>query len=126
MFIYFLLIDGIDIKYLPLEYIRNSITYVSQNEMLYNDSIINNMKLITSDKKKINKANKTCLINEILEKKKIDEDYFIEENCNNFSGGERKKMIIARALLKVKDILIFDESFIVIPLSLSKSILSRI
>ena len=121
-----ILIDGIDIKYLPLEYIRNSITYVSQNEMLYNDSIINNMKLITSDKKKINKAFKTCLINEILEKKKIDEDYFIEENCNNFSGGERKKMIIARALLKIKDILIFDESFNEIDVKEEKIILNNI
>ena len=66
------------------------------------------------------------MINEILEKKKIDEDYFIEENCNNFSGGERKKMIIARALLKVKDILIFDESFNEIDVKEEKIILNNI
>ena len=51
---------------------------------------------------------------------------FLEENGNNISTGQRKKIIIARALLKAKDILILDESFNEISVDEERQILKNI
>ena len=121
-----ILIDNIDIKYLDLEFIRNNITYVSQQEVLFNDTIKNNFKVVTESSRLINKAIKTCLVDKIFKNKKINSNYIIEENGNNLSGGERKKLIIARALLKAKSVIVFDESFNEIDVQEERIILKNI
>ena len=114
-----ILLDNIDLKYYDLSIIKDNITYVSQHETLFNDTVLNNFKMIKDSNKKINKALKTCLFN-------YNYDYLLLENGTNLSGGERKKLIIARALLKAKDFLILDESFNEIDIKSERIIIKNI
>jgi len=102
-----ILIDNLKIEDINLEFIRNNITYVSQNESLFIDTIENNLNIIDNGEENIKKALKTVLFNESIDVK----TFVLEENGLNISGGERKKLILARALLKAKNILILDETF---------------
>ena len=106
-----ILFDNININYLDLSYIRRNITYLSQNDTLFTDTIYNNLALVNSNKGKITKAMKTCLIEDMFKEKDITENFFLEENGINLSGGQRKKILIARSLLKAHSIIVFDESF---------------
>ena len=103
-------IANIDINHYHLENIRNNITYVSNNEYLFTDTIKNNICLYKeiSEKDFLNVA-AICLLNEIIDKD-IAYEKIVEENGFNFSGGERQRIILARSLLKQSDIYIFDEA----------------
>lgn len=118
-------IDNIDINDLSLSFIRGNITYVSQNETLFQTTIKENLNLInvSLDKQLL------CCKTTLLDKTFNTNDYlniFLEENGNNISTGQRKKIIIARALLKAKDILILDESFNEISVDEERQILKNI
>lgn len=118
-------IDNIDINDLSLSFIRGNITYVSQNETLFQTTIKENLNLInvSLDKQLL------CCKTTLLDKTFNTNDYlniFLEENGNNISTGQRKKIIIARALLKAKDILILDESFNEISVEEERQILKNI
>lgn len=115
-------IDNINIKDLSLEFLRSNITYISQNEYLYNDSIINNLKIVDCSEEDIEMVNKIVGLDKIVS----DLSFVIEENGKNLSGGERKKIIIARALLHFKEVIIFDEAFNEIDIEEERKILENI
>ena len=115
-------IDNINIKDLSLEFLRSNITYISQNEYLYNDSIINNLKIVDCSEDDIEMVNKIVGLDKIVS----DLSFVIEENGKNLSGGERKKIIIARALLHFKEVIIFDEAFNEIDIEEERKILENI
>lgn len=119
-------IDNIDIKDLDLTFLRNSITYIGQNENLFTGSIKDNMNIVSGDKEKIDKVSKITLLKEFLEKNMIDYNYFLEESGFNLSGGERKKIILTRGLLKMKNVLILDEVFNEISIEEERKILNNI
>ncbi len=96
--------DNLNQKYLESSRIRNSISYISQEETLFNDTIYNNLKIVNDNKKEIKKVMDLCMID-------INQKYVLEENGSNISGGERKKILIARGLLRNSNLIIFDESF---------------
>lgn len=77
-----------------------NVSYISQNETLFEDTLYNN--LICDDDNKIDEICNICLVNKNL-------NMYIEENGFNLSGGEKARIVIARALLKPFDILIIDE-----------------
>ena len=115
-----IVIDDINIKDLDLSFLRDNITYVGQNEYLYNDTIYNNLKIVDCSDEEIDKV---CSITGL---KNFDLSYFLEENGLNISGGERKRIILTRALLKLKDVLILDEVFNEIEINEEKKILNNI
>lgn len=120
-----IMIDNININDLSLSFIRGNITYVSQNETLFQTTIKENLDLISNSKDKQLLCCKTTL----LDKTFNTDNYlniFLEENGNNVSTGQRKKIIIARALLKAKDILVLDESFNEISIEEERMILKNI
>ena len=104
-------INDINLKDISRDTIRNSFSYVSQNEILLSDTIKNNiaLKRDISDKK-YNEIIKICKVNEIIDKKPLRGNFLIEEDGFNLSGGERQKIILARGLLKNFNILILDEA----------------
>lgn len=105
-------INNIDIRDYNINTIRNNICYVSQDDGLYNDTLINNITLgKEADLNTINNIIALCQINEILDKKSMRLNTFLLEDSSNLSGGERARIIIARALLKNSDIIVFDETF---------------
>ena len=113
-------INNIDINHYHLESIRANITYVNNNEYLFNDTLINNICMYKDyDLEEINKIKDLCLIN-------FDLDKMIEENGFNFSSGERQRIILARALFRNSNIYIFDEALNQIDIYREKKILTNI
>ena len=105
-------INDINIKDYNLFTIRSNIAYVSQDEGIFNDTLMNNITLGRDiDMQYLNKILYLCEINDILDKKTLRLDTYIREDASNLSGGERARIILARALIKNSNIIIFDETF---------------
>lgn len=121
-----ILIDNINIKDLNISFLRDNITYISQNETLFQGTIKDNLELITKDQEKIKEIAKITQLDEFLSQKNINLNYVIEESGSNISGGERKKIILTRGLLHFKDVLILDEVFNEISISEEGQILKNI
>ncbi len=109
-------INGIDIN----DYKLNNIVYVSQNEILFSDTIENN---IGND---IYKVSKICLIDEIVKKTQLGYKTLIEENGFNLSGGEKQRIILGRALVNPFDILIIDEGLNQVDTNMERIIIKNI
>lgn len=107
--------------------IRRKITYVSQDEILYTDTIYNNIvldnKISYSEYLDILKITGVDLI---LNRSLLKNDMLIENNGSNLSGGEKQRILLARALVKKSDIYIFDESLSAIDIKNERLILKNI
>ena len=120
-----ILIDGNDINDYTDEAIKNSISYVSQNEILYTDSVYNNLKINNYvNEQQIIETSKMCYIHEFLND--LGLNMLIEENGYSLSGGQRQRIILARALLKKFKILIIDEGLSQMDINLERKILKNI
>lgn len=105
------IIDNTNIKNLCLNDIRNNICFVSQNEIIFTDTILNNITLFKEvAKKELEKVIRITGIDKFLKEKNISLNFLLEENGHNISGGERQRILLARALLQNKKILILDET----------------
>ena len=113
-------INGYDINV-----IKQNFSYISQNEILYTDSIYNNLKIdknITEEQ--IIEISKKCFIDEFLND--LGLNMLIEENGYNLSGGQRQRIILARALLKNFEVLIIDEGLSQMDINLERKILKNL
>ena len=66
------------------------------------------------------------MIDKLLKKRNINLDYILEENGHNLSGGEREKIIIARALLRKTDYIVFDCSMEELDIKTERKIIENI
>lgn len=89
--------------------VSNLITYVSENEKLFNDTLNNNI-VLNNENSNLNRILEITKVKEILERKNISLNSIIEEDGTNLSKGEKQKIILSRSLLKSSKILILDES----------------
>jgi len=87
----------------------NFITYVSQDEKLFNDTIYNNIVLCNNSENLENVLDITG-VNNILKMRNLSLNSIIEEEGSNLSKGEKQKIILSRVLLKNSKIIILDES----------------
>lgn len=116
-----------DINDINLWSLREQVTYVSQEEYIFNDTLYDNLTIKnTRDKNKVYEISKCMLLDEIANKNSSGYNMILDENATNLSGGERQRVILARAFLKNSNIYILDESFSEINIDKERIILKNI
>lgn len=120
-------VDGIDLNDYSIKNIRDNISCISQNEILYTDTIKNNIILnrnITDIE--FMEVCKIARVDEFVKKLFLGYETKLEENGLNLSGGERQRIILARMLLKSSSIILIDEGLNAIDINLERKILKDI
>lgn len=105
-------IDGIDLKNIDIGALRNRLGVVTQETVLFNDSIRNNIAYgeVNIPLEKIRMAAEVANALDFIEEMPEGFDSVIGERGTRLSGGQKQRLAISRAILKDPDILIFDEA----------------
>ncbi len=107
-----ILIDGVDIKDLSLNSLRDNIAVVSQDTFLFNDTI--KMNIMTGNRKaseaEVIDAARSAYAENFINKLPNGLDEMLGEKGLRLSGGEKQRLTIARAIIKKAPILVLDEA----------------
>ena len=107
-----ILIDDISISNITKESLYRNISIVTQESILFNDTILNNIRIgnLEASKEDIIEASKEANAHEFIQEQLNSYDTTIGDYGNNLSGGQKQRLTIARAILKSPSILILDEA----------------
>lgn len=110
------LVNGVNVKEYTQEALHNKIGYVSQKAILFSGTIAENVAYGENGKAPATQddivmAVKVAQASEFVEKKDQGYDGYVAQGGSNFSGGQKQRLSIARAIARQPEILIFDDSF---------------
>ena len=105
-------IDGLDIRGVTIKSLREQIAMVTQENILFHDTVWNNISYGLKDvpKERLTAAAKAALAHDFIMELPQGYDTLIGERGTRLSGGQRQRIAIARAILKDSPILILDEA----------------
>lgn len=105
-------VNGINVQEYNMEYLREKVGIVMQRAVLFKGTIRDNLKWGNSNAtdEDIMKALKTAQALDVIKSKSEGLDTIVSQGGKNFSGGQRQRLTIARAIVKKPEILILDDS----------------
>jgi ATP-binding cassette subfamily B protein len=108
-----ILIDGVNVKDVTLEDLRDKIGYIPQKSYLFSGTVRSNIAYSDEgmDDERVVRAARIAQAEEFIESKDGKYDEAISQGGSNVSGGQRQRLSIARAIAKNPEIYIFDDSF---------------
>lgn len=110
------LVDGADVREYSQEALRNKIGYVSQKAMLFSGTVRSNIAYGENGRpeptaQQVAEAVKTAQAADFVESLREGYDGYVAQGGTNFSGGQKQRLSIARAVCRDPEIFIFDDSF---------------
>jgi subfamily B ATP-binding cassette protein MsbA len=106
------MLDGVDVRDYRLSDLRSQISLVSQDVMLFNDTIRNNIafSMTGASREAVEEAARAAYVMEFADDLPRGLDTVVGDRGSLLSGGQRQRVAIARALLKDAPVLILDEA----------------
>ena len=103
---------GVDIRNIPLERYNRDIAYVSQDNYLFDETIMENIRMgnPNATDEEVMKAAKMCCCHDFIMMLEHGYQTVVGGACGHLSGGERQRISIARAMLKNAPVIILDEA----------------
>lgn len=106
------LIDGINVKEYALEELYKKISYVPQTAVMFSGTVKSNVLFgATAEEERLEKALRISMSREFVDELEEKENSDMAQRGTNFSGGQKQRLSIARALSRDAEILIFDDTF---------------
>ena len=108
-----IMFDNHDIRSISQQELRDKISYVPQKAFLFSGTIAENIRFgfPQATDTQIKKASKIAQAENFIANQEQGYKSFVAQSGTNFSGGQRQRLSIARALVKPADLYIFDDSF---------------
>ena len=122
------LVDGVNVKDYKLDELRDLIGYVPQKNVLFTGDIASNLNFGNESGKEEDwkKAAEIACADEFVEKKDGAYHSAVSQGGTNFSGGQRQRLAIARAVMKKPEVYIFDDSFSALDMKTDKTLRQRL
>ena len=122
-----ILIDNRDLNTYNLLDIREKITYMSQDEIIYTDTLYNNIVLKNNiSYEKYLEIIKLTGVDKIINRSILKDEMLLDNNGSFLSGEEKQRILLARCLAKNSDIYIFDEATSAIDIKNERKLLKNI
>lgn len=123
-----ILIDGRNIKQIPLDVLRKNIGIVPQEPFLFSDTVINNISygLKEVDKNRVHEVSAIAHFDKDIEEFPLGYETIVGERGITFSGGQKQRCSLARALAINPNILILDDSFSSVDTNTEEEILKNL
>lgn len=108
-----ILIDGVDVRDYRLSKLRDKIGFIPQKALLFTGMIADNLRYGKEDatQEEMERAAEIAQATDFISKKTDGYDELLSEGGANFSGGQKQRLAIARAIIRRPEIYIFDDSF---------------